>query len=103
MRAAKLDNEATPRDGQRTVVWDPTTNASMVKGACRPVQPGRARSAQYESGIFQASSLGFDIGMDQNVNVFTSGTRTNGTVSGAGQTGSTLTVTGLGAAHRREG
>jgi hypothetical protein len=32
------------------------------------------------------------------VNVFTSGTRTNGTVSGAGQTGSTLTVTGLGAA-----
>jgi hypothetical protein len=93
-----LDNEATPRDGSRTVVWDPATNASMVKAASGLFNPSRSIGAQYESGIFQASSLGFDIGMDQNINVFTSGTRTNGTVSGAGQTGSTLTVTGLGAA-----
>jgi hypothetical protein len=93
-----LDNEATPRDGSRSVVWDPATNASMVKAASGLFNPSRSIGAQYESGIFQASSLGFDIGMDQNINVFTSGTRTNGTVSGAGQTGSTLTVTGLGAA-----
>jgi hypothetical protein len=42
-------------------------------------------------------ALGFDIGMDQNVQVVTSGSRTNGTVSGAGQTGASLLVTGLGA------
>jgi hypothetical protein len=94
----KLDNEATPRDGQRTVVWDPATNGSMVKAAAGLFNPSNKIGAQYESGIFSPSGLGFDIGMDQNVNVFTSGTRTNGTVSGAGQTGSTLTVTGLGAA-----
>jgi hypothetical protein len=93
----KLDNEAAPRDGQRTVVWDPATNGSMVKAAAGLFNPSNKIGAQYESGIFSPSGLGFDIGMDQNVNVFTTGSRGNGTVSGAGQTGSTLTVTGLGA------
>jgi hypothetical protein len=95
---AKLDYEAAPRDRQRTVVWDPTTNAKMVKGAAGLFNPSAKIGEQYESGIFAASSLGFDVGMDQNVNTFVTGTRTNGTVSGAGQTGSTLTVAGLGAA-----
>jgi hypothetical protein len=94
----KLDNEAAPRDGQRTVVWDPATNGSMVKAAAGLFNPSNKIGSQYESGIFSPSGLGFDIGMDQNVNVFTTGSRSNGTVSGAGQTGSTLTVTGLGAA-----
>jgi hypothetical protein len=94
---AKLDNEATPRDGRRSVVWDPSTNAKMVKGAAGLFNPSGKIGEQYESGIFAASSLGFDVGMDQNVNTFVTGTRTNGTVSGAGQTGSSLLVTGLGA------
>jgi len=93
---AKLDLEATPRDGQRTVVWDPLTNGKMVKGAAGLFNAPQKISDQYESGIF-VPALGFDIGMDQNVNTFTTGTRTNGTVSGAGQTGSSLLVTGLGA------
>jgi hypothetical protein len=93
----KLDNEATPRDGQRTVVWDPATNGSMVKAAAGLLNPSNKIGSQYESGIFSPSGLGFDIGMDQNVNTFTTGTRSNGTVSGAGQTGSSLLVTGLGA------
>jgi hypothetical protein len=93
----KLDNEAAPRDGRRTVVWDPATNGSMVKSAAGLFNPSSKIGEQYESGIFSPSGLGFDIGMDQNVNTFVTGTRTNGTVSGAGQTGSTLTVTGLGA------
>jgi hypothetical protein len=71
-------------------VWDPATNAKMVKGAAGLFNPSAKIGEQYESAS-SASSLGFDIGMDQNVNVFTSGSRTNGTVSGAGQTGSTLT------------
>lgn len=94
----KLDNEPTPRDGRRTAVWDPATNGSMVKSAAGLFNPSAKIGEQYESGIFSPSGLGFDIGMDQNVNTFTTGTRTNGTVSGAGQTGSSLLVTGLGAA-----
>lgn len=93
----KLDNEAVPRDGKRTVVWDPATNGSMVKSAAGLLNPSGKIGEQYESGIFSPTALGFDIGMDQNVNVLTSGSRTNGTVSGANQTGSTLVVTGLGA------
>jgi hypothetical protein len=92
----RLDQEATPRDGQRTVVWDPAANGSMVKAAAGLFNAPRPISDQYESGIF-VPALGFDIGMDQNIRQATAGTRTNGTVSGAGQTGSTLLVTGLGA------
>lgn len=92
----RLDQEATPRDGQRTVVWDPAANGSMVKAAAGLFNAPKPISDQYESGIF-VPALGFDIGMDQNIRQATSGTRTNGTVSGAGQTGTTLNVTGLGA------
>jgi hypothetical protein len=92
----RLDQEATPRDGQRTVVWDPAANGSMVKAAAGLFNAPRPISDQYESGIF-VPALGFDIGMDQNIRQATTGTRTNGTVSGAGQTGTTLNVTGLGA------
>lgn len=93
----KLDNEATPRDGSRTMVWDPATNGSMVKSAAGLFNPSNKVGAQYDSGMFAPSGLGFDIGMDQNVNTFTTGTRINGTVNGASQTGSSLIVNGLGA------
>lgn len=93
----KLDNEAVPRDGKRTVIWDPATNGSMVKSAAGLFNPSAKLGEQYESGIFSPSGLGFDIGMDQNVNVLTTGSRGNGTVSGANQVGSSLVVTGLGA------
>jgi hypothetical protein len=92
----RLDQEATPRDGQRTVVWDPAANGSMVKAAAGLFNAPQKISDQYASGIF-VPALGFDIGMDQNIRQATAGTRTNGTVSGAGQTGTTLNVTGLGA------
>ena len=93
----KLDNEATPRDRNRTIVWDPATNGSMVKSAAGLFNAPQKISEQYESGIF-VPALGFDIGMDQNVNTFTTGTRTNGTVNGAAQTGSSLILAGMGAA-----
>lgn len=92
----KLDNEAAPRDRQRTVVWDPATNGSMVKAAAGLFNAPQKISEQYESGIF-VPALGFDIGMDQNINTLTTGTRTNGTVNGASQTGSSLILAGLGA------
>jgi hypothetical protein len=92
----RLDQEAAPRDGQRAVVWDPAANGSMVKAAAGLFNAPQKISDQYASGIF-VPALGFDIGMDQNIRQATAGTRTNGTVSGAGQTGSSLLVTGLGA------
>jgi hypothetical protein len=92
----RLDQEATPRDGMRAAVWDPAANGKMVKGAAGLFNAPQKISDQYASGIF-VPALGFDIGMDQNVRQATAGTRTNGTVSGAGQTGNTLLVTGLGA------
>jgi hypothetical protein len=92
----RLDLEACPRDGNRNVVWDPATNGSMVQAAAGLFNAPRPISEQYGSGMF-VPALGFDIGMDQNIRTYTTGTRTNGTVSGAGQTGSTLLVTGLGA------
>jgi hypothetical protein len=91
-----LDNEAAPRDGGRSIVWDPAANASMVQAASGLFNNAKAIGEQYESGIF-VPALGFDIGMDQNIQTVTSGSRTNGTVSGAGQTGSSLVVAGLGA------
>ena len=92
----KLDQEACPRDGQRNVVWDPATNGSMVQAASGLFNAPRPISEQYGSGLF-VPALGFDIGMDQNIRTYTTGSRTNGTVSGAGQTGTSLLVTGLGA------
>ena len=92
----RLDQEAAPRDGQRSVVWDPAANGSMVKAAAGLFNAPQKISDQYASGIF-VPALGFDIGMDQNIRQATAGTRTNGTVSGAGQTGTSLLVTGLGA------
>jgi hypothetical protein len=97
LAAGKLmDNEAAPRDGSRSVVWDPAANASMVQAASGLFNNAKAIGEQYESGIF-VPALGFDIGMDQNIQTVTSGTRTNGTVSGAAQSGTSLLVTGLGA------
>lgn len=91
-----LDNEACPRDGGRSIVWDPACNASMVKSAAGLFNPSGKVGEQYDSGIF-VPALGFDIGMDQNIQTVVSGTRSNGSVSGAAQTGSSLVVTGLGA------
>ena len=93
----KLDLEACRRDGNRNVVWDPATNGAMVLAAAGLFNAPRPISEQYGSGLF-VPALGFDIGMDQNIRTYLTGTRTNGTVSGAGQTGATLLVTGLGAA-----
>jgi hypothetical protein len=92
----RLDNEAAPRGKQRCVVWDPAANGKMVKSTAGLLNPSSKVGEQYESGMF-VPALGFDIGMDQNIVVATTGTRTNGAVAGAGQTGSTLNVSSLGA------
>ncbi|MCW5141065.1 P22 phage major capsid protein family protein [Burkholderia cenocepacia] len=93
---ARLDEEAAPRGRDRNVVWSPRANARMVKGAAGLFNNSSKISDNYDSGVF-SSALGWNIGMDQNCAVTVAGTRTDGTVSAAGVTGSTIPLTGLGA------
>jgi hypothetical protein len=50
---------------------------------------------QYETGIISRDTLGFDWMYDQTTLVHTTGTFTAGTVNGASQTGTTLTVNAI--------
>lgn len=92
----KLDEMAAPRDGQRSLIVNPAMNGSLLQGfgglfnAAAPVSKG------YTSGMFQ-NAFGLEVAMDQNVSRHVNGTAVSGTntVSGAGQTGSTLVVAAL--------
>lgn len=81
----KMDYEATPRDGMRSLVINPTANASLVGAFSGLFNNSDKISTQYDTGNLGAS-LGFKISMDQNINVQTVGPL-GGTpaVNGAGQ------------------
>jgi hypothetical protein len=91
---AKMDYEATPRDGLRSVVIDPVCQASMVDTLKGLFQSSTQISEQYEKGNMGLAA-GFKWSMDQNVNSHTVGPL-GGTplVNGASQTGSTLVTDG---------
>ena len=65
---AVLDTEATPRDGERYVVMDQTTNANMVQGVSNLFNPQAQLAEQYRKGIIARQTLGADWYMDQNIN-----------------------------------
>lgn len=91
---AALDLASAPR-GQRKIITDPLTQARTVSSLTGLFNPQPAISKQYTSGeMYQA--LGFDWMMDQTVIKHTTGAySTLGTVSGASQTGSTITTSSL--------
>jgi len=93
---AKLDNEGTPRDDQRSIVIDPITQAAVVDNLKGLFQSSTQISDQYRRGQM-GTAAGFDWAMDQNVRTRTVGSAAADTitVNGASQTGSTLTVSGL--------
>ena len=95
---AKMDYEATPRDGQRSVIIDPSAQVEIVDSLKSLFQSGDQIASQYEKGNMGLAG-GFKWSMDQNVNVHTVGPL-GGTpiVNGAAQTGSTLVVSGFTAA-----
>ncbi len=95
---AKMDYEATPRDGLRSVVMDPTAQATIVDALKGLFQSGERIADQYESGNMGLAA-GFKFSMDQNVIAHTVGPL-GGTplVNGAGQTGSNLVTNGWTAA-----
>ena len=89
-----------PRDKRRNFIAGPGLHAAMVQ-TFSPMFIGNGLEKQYQSGMMQ-TAFGLSAGIDQNVDVHTNGTQnvagTN--ISGANQTGSSVTVVGLAARSR---
>jgi len=92
---AKLDQNGAPRN-DRFIVLDPLTQARTVTSLTGLFNPQTRISDQYIRGTMSVDTLGFDWGMDQTTIMHTTGAYgTAPTVSGANQTGSTLTISAL--------
>lgn len=89
-----LDNNATPMDGDRTIVVNPLMQATIVDALKGLFQSSTEVKSQYEKGKM-GTSAGFDWYMDQNTAVHTVGAL-GGTplVNGASQTGAELITDG---------
>jgi hypothetical protein len=84
----RLDEMAAPRDGQRSLVFDPASNASAIAGLSGLFQSAERLASQYEDGMFvdARKTLGFLIAMDQNISQHTVGPLGGSpVVNGAGQ------------------
>lgn len=92
----RLDEMAAPRDKMRGFIMNPALNAAAVTGFAGLFNGQDKISKQFGSGMM-VDSLGLAYAMDQNVDLHTNGTAVVGTntVSGANQTGSTITVAAL--------
>lgn len=93
----RLDEMGAPRDNQRCFVMNPALNGAIVSNLAGLFNPSGKISSQTNSGMVE-TMLGLKAGMDQNVQTHTNGTQaaTGTNINGAGQTGSTITVVGLG-------
>lgn len=94
---ALLDDNSAPlmgTRGERKVVNDPHTDARMSGALQGLFNPVAKISQQFETGTMK-QALGFSMFRDQTVIKHTSGTQASGTLNGANQSGTTLTVTGL--------
>lgn len=95
---AKMDYEATPRDGNRSLVIEPTAQVEIVDSLKSLFQSSDQIMKQYEQGNM-GQAAGFKWSLDQNVAVHQVGPL-GGTplVNGAGQTGASLVTNGWTAA-----
>lgn len=64
---AILDTEGVPRDGERYMVADQFTQASMVGSLTGLFNPQMAIGEQYKKGLMARNTVGFDWYMDQNI------------------------------------
>jgi hypothetical protein len=92
----RILNEMAAPQTDRLLVVNPAMNANILQGFTGMFNPAATNSAGFKQGMVQ-SMLGFDVAMDQNVSRHLNGTQAAGTatVSGAGQTGTALTVAAL--------
>ena len=70
---AWLDSEGVPRDGERVMLLDQWTQASMAGSLVGLFNPQITIGEQYKKGLLGKATLGFDFYMDQNMNVQTFG------------------------------
>ncbi len=69
-----MDDQATPRDGERCCAMNPAANSAMVDGLKGLFQSSGKLDAQYRKGMMGMDTLGYkEIYMDQNVGVHTTG------------------------------
>jgi hypothetical protein len=98
MAGVALDDNMAPRDNQRSIVINPLMQATIVDSLKGLFQSSDKISDQYESGTMGVTA-GFKWSMDQNTRVHTVGPLGGApSVSGGGQVGSLLQVTGFTAA-----
>lgn len=90
----RLDEMGAPRDNQRTVISSPSLNAALVQGFGGFFNNPSKLSSQFNTGML-SDSFGFNSSMDQNVSVHVNGAATATNISGAGQTGSSITVVAI--------
>jgi hypothetical protein len=101
---AYLDAEAAPRDGKRSIVIDPFTNAATVDALKGLFNPSQQISDQYRKGLMGRDSSGLNWYLDQNVVTQNFGTYTGtitanttgaftGSISTGWQSTSTITLT----------
>ena len=74
----KLDESATPIDGERYMIVNPDAQAALVGALYTYFNPQGAISTQYTKGVM-GQAAGFTFAMDQNVGRYTAGTRDNTT------------------------
>jgi hypothetical protein len=92
---AALDQNLCPRM-DRKIILDPVTQSRTISSLAGLFNPQVKIADQYETGIISRDTLGFDWMYDQTTLVHTTGTfSAGGTVNGASQTGSTLTVNAI--------
>lgn len=97
---ALLDINSAPL-GRRQLIDSPQTDARVVNALSGLFNPSSRISQQYESGAVK-NALGFDWMRDQTVLVHTAGTCTDGKISGANQTGSSVTISSsLGGTYKK--
>lgn len=90
---AVLDINSAPK-GNRKIALDPFTRARTVNSLSGLFNPAPEVSRQYRTGEM-LDALGFMWFSDQTVLKHTTGSFSAGTVNGAGQTGTTLTVNAI--------
>ncbi|OWV62579.1 hypothetical protein ATY75_12205 [Rhizobium sp. N122] len=90
-----LESNSAPQMPGRKIVVDEYTEARIVSTLSGLFNPSQEISQQYRTGSMK-NALSFDWYMDQTVVKHTTGTfSAGGTVNGAGQTGTTLTVNAI--------
>jgi hypothetical protein len=94
---ARLMDQGMPSDGMAYLAVTPSQSAGVVDGLKSLFQDSTQIADQYKRGLMGIAA-GFEWVESQVLPRHIAGTRTNGTVTGAGQTGSTLVIGGVGAA-----